>query len=311
MKSRRLRNTIDGYGMLLPTIVGVLLFFAFPLGYSFYLSLTNAKLLARVDDPTRFIGLENYANALSSPVFWESLGITGFFSLMVLIFSIFPALVLAVLINEKIRGQSFFRSIYFVPVVASVVGVSLVWRFLFNKDFGWINLVIERVGQSTGLDTLIGLVPISWLGNARYALTAVIIVFVWKTIGYNMVIFMAGLQGVNKQLYEAANIDGANRWQIFTRVTIPLISPTIFFVLVTTLISCLQVFDVPYALGWTRGNQAGPADSMLTNVAQLYREGFLNNSSGYASSLAWILTTIILIITVIQFRVSRRWVNYE
>ena len=142
-------------------------------------------------------------------------------------------------------------------------------------------------------------------------MTAVIIVFVWKTIGYNMVIFMSGLLAINKQLYEAANIDGASRWQTLSRVTVPLLSPTTFFVMVTTLISCLQVFDVPYALGWTRGNQAGPADSMLTNVAHLYREAFINNSTGYASSLAWILTIIILIITIVQFRASARWVNYD
>jgi multiple sugar transport system permease protein len=311
MNAKRLRDAVDGYSMLLPTIVGVFVFFAFPLGYSLYLSFTNAKLLARVDDPTRFIGLENYANALQNSVFQDALKITFFFSIMVLIFSIIPALLLAVLINEKIRGQSFFRSVYFVPVVASVVGISLVWRFLFNKDFGWINLAIEWFGKTTGLNKAIGLLPISWLGNANYALTAVIIVFVWKTIGYNMVIFMSGLQGINKQLYEAASIDGANRWETLVNVTVPLLSPTTFFVLVTTLISCLQVFDVPYALGWTRGNQAGPADSMLTNVLHLYREAFINNSTGYASALAWILTLIILIITVIQFRVSKRWVNYE
>jgi len=310
MNAKRWRDARDGYSMLLPTIIGVLVFFAFPLAYSLFLSFTNGRLLARVDEPTRFIGLENYLKAIQSPVFQDALKITFTFSVMVLIFSIIPALLLAVLINEKIKGQSFFRSIYFVPVVASVVGVSLVWKFLFNKDFGWINLAIELFGKATGLKA-IGVVPISWLGNANYALTAVIIVFVWKTIGYNMVIFMSGLQGINKQLYEAASIDGANRWQTLSRVTVPMLSPTIFFVVVTTLIGCLQVFDVPYALGWTRGNQAGPADSMLTNVLQLYREAFINNSTGYASSLAWILTIIILIITAIQFRISKRWVNYD
>ncbi len=310
MNAKRWRDARDGYSMLLPTIIGVLVFFAFPLAYSLFLSFTNGRLLARVDEPTRFIGLENYLKAIQSPVFQDALKITFTFSVMVLIFSIIPALLLAVLINEKIKGQSFFRSIYFVPVVASVVGVSLVWKFLFNKDFGWINLGIEWFAKATGLKA-IGIVPISWLGNANYALTAVIIVFVWKTIGYNMVIFMSGLQGINKQLYEAASIDGANRWQTLSRVTVPMLSPTIFFVVVTTLIGCLQVFDVPYALGWTRGNQAGPADSMLTNVLQLYREAFINNSTGYASSLAWILTIIILIITAIQFRISKRWVNYD
>ena len=311
MNTKRMSNALDGYSMLLPTIVGVLVFFAFPLGYSLYLSVTNAKLLARVDDPTHFIGLVNYAKAIQNSVFQDALKTTFFFSVMVLIFSIIPALFLAVLINEKIKGQSFFRSIYFVPVVASVVGISLVWKFLLNKDFGWVNLVIEWIGKGTGLDKAIGLLPISWLGNAKYGLTAVIIVFVWKTIGYNMVIFMSGLQAINKQLYEAASIDGANRWDTLVNITVPMLSPTTFFVVVTTLISCLQVFDVPYALGWTRGNQAGPADSMLTNVLHLYREAFINNSTGYASALAWILTIIILIITVIQFRVSQRWVNYE
>jgi len=311
MNAKRWRDARDGYSMLLPTIVGVLVFFAFPLAYSLFLSFTNGRLLARLDEPTRFIGLENYLTALKSPVFQDALKITFTFSVAVLIFSIIPALLLAVLINEKIKGQSFFRSIYFVPVVASVVGISLVWRFLFNKDFGWINLAIEWFGKLTGLNKSIGLVPISWLGNANYALTAVIIVFVWKTIGYNMVIFMAGLQGINKQLYEAANIDGANRWQTLVNITVPMLSPTTFFIVVTTLISCLQVFDVPYALGWTRGNQAGPADSMLTNVLQLYREAFINNSTGYSSALAWLLTIIILIITVVQFRVSQRWVNYD
>jgi multiple sugar transport system permease protein len=311
MNAKRWRDARDGYSMLLPTIIGMLVFFAFPLGYSLYLSFTNSKLLARVDDPTRFIGLDNYVKAIQNSVFQDALRNTFFFSVMVLVFSIVPAFLIAVLINEKIRGQSFFRSIYFVPVVASVVGVTLVWRFLFNKDFGWINLAIEWLGKTTGLDTAIGLTPISWLGNANYAMTAVIIVVVWKTIGYNIVIFIAGMQGINKQLYEAASIDGANRWDTMINVTIPMLSPTSFFVLVTTLIACLQVFDVPYALGWTRGNQAGPADSMLTNVVHLYREAFINNSTGYASALAWILTIIILIITVIQFRISRRWVNYD
>ena len=310
MNARKLRDIVDGYTMLLPTLVGVLAFFALPLLYSLYLAFTDAKLLQPAGVPIKFVGLENFVFAFGNETFQEALYNTFFFSLMAMFFSVVPALLLAVLINEKIRGQSFFRSLYFVPVVASVVGVSLVWKFLFNKDFGWINLVIEWLRDTFYLD-LIGIEPVSWLGNAKYAMTAVIVVFVWKTIGYNMVIFMAGLQGINKQLYEAASIDGANRWQTLTKITIPLLSPTTFFVIITTLISCLQVFDVPYALGWTRGNQAGPADSMLTTVAHLYREGFINNSTSYSSALAWILTLIIFAITVIQFRVSNRWVNYE
>lgn len=310
MNARKLRDIVDGYSMLLPTLVGVLAFFAFPLLYSLYLAFTDAKLLQPADVPVKVIGLENFTFAFGNETFQEALVNTFYFSAMAMIFSVIPALFLAVLINEDIKGKGFFRSVYFVPVVASVVGVTLVWRFLFNKDFGWINTAIEWLRDTFYLEAL-GIEPVSWLGNAKYTMTAVIIVFVWKTIGYNMVIFMAGLQGINKQLYEAASIDGANRWQTLTKITIPLLSPTTFFVVITTLIGCLQMFDVPYALGWTRGNQAGPADSMLTNVAHLYREGFMNNSTGYSSALAWILTIIIFIITAIQFRVSNRWVNYE
>lgn len=309
--SKTRRDTLTALTMLLPTIISVSVFFLYPLGYSLYLGFTDAKLLQPLDKPVSFIGLENYIFAFGNSTFRDALANTAWFSLFAIFFSVVPALLLAVLINEKIRGQSFFRSLYFIPVVASVIGVSLVWKFLFNKDFGWINVVIEWLADGPLNLRDWGIVPISWLGNAKYALTAVIIVFVWKTIGYNMVIFLAGLQSVNRQLYEAASIDGANRWATFSRITVPLMSPTLFFVSVTTLIGCLQAFDVPYALGWTRGNQAGPADSMLTNVAHLYREGFLNNSSGYSSSLAWILTAIILGITFIQFRVSSRWVNYD
>jgi multiple sugar transport system permease protein len=139
----------------------------------------------------------------------------------------------------------------------------------------------------------------------------VILVFAWKSVGYNMVIFLAGLQGVPRQLYEAASLDGASRWKQFLNITLPMLSPTSFFVLVTTLINCLQVFDVPIALGLTRSNTVGPADSMLTVVPLLYREAFLNTRMGYASAVAWILFLIIMVISFVQFRVSDRWVNYE
>jgi multiple sugar transport system permease protein len=297
MSRRKLRETLDAYGMLMPTILGVGIFFVIPLAISLYLSFTDARLFG---DPN-IVGFANYLRAFGNATFWTSLRNTFVFSLATMMLSIVPALILAILLNEKIVARSFFRAAFFIPVVASVVGVSLLWRYLLNVDFGFVNYALS----------LVGIPAIPWLTRPEWGLISVIIVFSWKTIGYNMVIFLAGLQGVPAQLYEAASLDGANRWRQFVNITLPMLSPTTFFVVVTTLINCLQVFDVPIALGLTRSNTVGPADSMLTVVPLLYREAFLAGRMGYASALAWILFLIIMVITFVQFRVSSRWVNYE
>lgn len=296
--SKRLRETIDAYSMLLPTIIGVAVFFAVPLGISFYLSFTDARLFG---DPT-IVGFDNYIRALTrDATFWRALSNTALFSLFTLLFSTIPALILALLLNEQLVGRTFFRVVYFIPVVASVVGVSLLWRYLLNIDFGFVNYAIG----------FFGIEAIPWLTSPRWGLASVIMVFSWKTIGYNMVIFLAGLQGVPRQLYEAASLDGAGRLRQFFNITLPMLSPTTFFVTVTTLINCLQIFDVPVALGLTRANTVGPADSMLTVVPLLWREAFIASRMGYASALAWVLFTIIMVITFVQFRISNRWVNYD
>lgn len=298
--SKQLRETIDAYTMLLPTILGVLIFFAVPLAISLYLSFTSARISTPVAE-ARLVGLENYAAVFKDSNFYLAIRNTFVFSAATLVLSTVPALILAVLLNEKLRGQAFFRALFFIPVVASVVAVSLLWRYLLNVDFGFVNYAFS----------LIGLPRIPWLTSPDWALLSVILVFSWKTIGYNMVIFLAGLQGISRPLYEAASIDGATRWQQFTRITVPMLSPTTFFILITTLINCLQIFDVPYALGYGRSTTIGPADSMLTVVPLLYREGFISDHMGYASSLAWVLFLMIMAITFMQFRLSNRWVNYE
>jgi multiple sugar transport system permease protein len=300
VSSKKLREIIDAYSMLLPTILGVLIFFAIPLAISLYLSFTNARISTPVSAAT-FVGLTNYGNVFKDSNFYLALRNTLIFSAATLVLSILPAVVLAVLLNEKIRGQAFFRALFFIPVVASVVAISLLWRYLLNLDFGFVNYAMS----------LVGLPRIPWLTSPDWALLSVILVFSWKTVGYNMVIFLAGLQGISRQLYEAASIDGATRWQQFTRITMPMLSPTTFFILITTLINCLQIFDVPYALGYGRSTTIGPADSMLTVVPLLYREGFISDHMGYASSLAWVLFIMIMGITFLQFRISNRWVNYE
>lgn len=297
MSQRARREAIDGYLMLLPTILGVALFFAVPLGISLYLSLTDSRIFGTPN----FVGLDNYTRALSDPKFRLALSNTFWFTLGTMALSIPPALGLAILLNQQIRGRAFFRGLFFLPVVASVVGVSLVWRYLLNDDFGFINY---------GLG-LLGIDAPAWLSDANSALWSVIIVVAWRTIGYNLVIFLAGLQGIPPQLYEASSIDGANRWQQFRSITLPMLSPTTFFIVVTTLINCLQIFAEPYALGVTRSGSAGPANSMLTIVFYLYQEGFGAFRMGYASALAWLLFAMIMVFTIIQFRVSNRWVNYD
>lgn len=295
--AKQLRETLDAYGMLLPILIGVALFFAVPLGISFYLSFTDAQLFGTAN----FVGIENYRQVFLDPNFYRALGNTLIFAVASLLLAVAPALLLAVLLNEKIRGQSFFRALFFIPVVASVVGVTLLWRFLLDYDIGFINYGLS----------LIGLPRVPWLASPNFGLLSVIIVFAWKTIGYNMVIFLAGLQGISRQLYEAASIDGATRWKQFTSITVPMLSSTTFFVLVTTLINCLQIFDIPYALGANRSGTVGPANSMLSVVIYLYRKGFNEFQMGYASSLAWVLFVMIMAITFVQFRMSSRWVNYD
>lgn len=297
MSRRGRREALDAYLMLLPTILGVGIFFAIPLAISLYLSFTNSRLIGEQN----FIGLQNYGNALSDAKFRLALSNTFWFTIWTMLLSVPPALGLAMLLNQQIRGRAFFRAIFFLPVVASVVGITLVWRYLLNFDFGYINYVMS----------LLGLPKVAWLNNPRTALWGVIIVVVWRSIGYNLVIFLAGLQSIPRQLYEAASIDGANRWQQFRSITLPMLSPTTFFIVVTTLINTLQEFPVPYALGATRSGAAGPADSMLTIVFYLYQQGFNSFRMGYASAIAWILFAMIMVITIIQFRASNRWVHYE
>lgn len=294
---QRRRAVLDAYLMLLPTILGVLIFFAVPLGVSLYLSFTDARLAGA----TRVIGADNYLRALGDAKFRLALQNTVLLSLGTLIFSVPPALGLALLLNQPLRGRTFFRGLFFVPVVASVVGIALVWRYLLNYDFGFVNYALSRLG----------LPRINWLNDPSVALWSVIIVVVWRTIGYNLVIFLAGLQTVPRQLYEAASIDGANRWQQFRHITLPLLSPTTFFIVVTTLINVLQEFPIPYALGVTRSGAAGPADAMLTIVFYLYQQGFNSFRMGYASALAWLLFAMIMLVTLVQFAVSRRWVHYD
>ncbi len=290
----RTREAVVGYLFLLPNLIGLLIFLAGPLVVSAYDSFTAADAF-KTDAP--FIGLDNYAYAINDETFRQAVGNTLTFLLGFLPLSILPALGLAVLLNSHIRGKTVFRTIFFLPVVASVVGVALLWRWLFQYDFGPVNQLLR----------LFGLAKIHWLETPEWAMITVVIVAAWQAIGYNMVLFLAGLQGIPKQLYEAAVMDGATEWQQFRRITLPMLTPATFFVVITSLIKGLQVFSEPA----TMFNGGSPANSALTVVWELYLEGFRYFKLGHASAMAWLLFLAIFAVTLVQFRLSERWVNYE
>jgi ABC-type sugar transport system permease subunit len=236
------------------------------------------------------------------PLFWQSLFTTFRYCVFLLLFSIPPALGLAMLLNARIPGMKFFRAVYFLPSIAAVVGVALIWQWLYNPVIGYINYAMTNLVNA--LNPLFGgtLVDpeIAWLTDDNIMLFSAVIMAAWQVIGFNAVILLAGLQGVPKELLEAATVDGANGWTRFRKVILPLIAPTTFFVTVTTLISGLQAFTEMFVLF---GNST--SNARLTTVFYLYQQGFQRFQMGYASATAWALFAVIFVITLIQFRMSQ------
>lgn len=285
-------ETLQAYLFLLPTIIGLLLFNLWPILASALISLTQWDIIT---DPV-FIGFENYRSLLDDMQFKAAFGNTFYYTFVSVPLLIVIPFILALLLNTKMRGEMFFRTCYFLPVVTSTVAVATVWYWIYNADFGLINLLLYQV---------FGIVGPNWLGSAAWAMPAVIIMSVWKSAGYNMVIFLAGLQGVPENLYESARIDGASGWQQMVHITVPLVSPTTFFVLITTLISAFQVFEQTYVL-----TQGGPYYSTLTMVYYTYQQAFDYFRMGYASALAWILFIVTMVFSFIQMVLQKKWVQY-
>jgi multiple sugar transport system permease protein len=289
----RQREAAEGYLFLLPNIFGVLAFVAFPVAAAIYLSFTNWNLLRGGS----FVGLENYETLLfDDPLFRKVVGNTVLYVVATVPASIVLAIALAVALNQKLRGVVLFRSLYFLPVVSSTVAVALVWRWLYNPSFGPINAFLETIGLQGP----------PWLGSTAWALPAVAIMTIWKNVGYYMVLFLAGLQGIPDHLYEAAEIEGAGGWAKFRHITLPMLSPTTFFVMVIAGIGAFQVFTQALVMA-----EGGPADSTNTIVLYIYQAGFKFYKMGYAAAIAWILFFIIFAVTLIQNRLQKRWVYYE
>jgi multiple sugar transport system permease protein len=267
---------------LIPMILAIAMAFMHIVGYSF--------------EGSYFVGFDNFKDVLSDSLFWKSIVNTLYMSVSTFI-NILLALVVAFLLTKNIKGKKVFRTIYFIPYVCSVVAITLMWQWIFNYNYGILNNLIASGGGER----------INWLGDARLFIPAIIIISVWSGTGYGIILYSAALTNVSTSLYEAAKVDGASSFKSFIHITLPAISPTTFYLLITGLIGALQEFARPQILS----SSGGPDNAGVTVVFYLYRRAFSYYEMGPASATAWLLAIFILVLTVINFGVSKLWVNYD
>lgn len=277
---------------LAPALGLIFLFFFLPILAGFILSLTDFDIYSiGALENARFVGLRNYAEALRSGEFWNAMKNTAYFVLVGGPLSVLASLGAALLVNARIvRFKGLFRTIYFAPVVTTLVAVAIVWRYLYHPRYGLLNYVLG----------LVGLGPVDWLGDPHWAMPAIILMAVWKNFGYNMLIFIAGLQSIPDELYEAATVDGAGFWRCFRHITLPGLAPTTLFVSVMTMIGYFQLFAEPYVM-----TQGGPLRSTTSVILLMYEEGFRWWRLGKASAIAFLLFVIVLAATLVQLRLRR------
>lgn len=273
---------------ILPAILGTFIFIIIPVICSFGLSFAKWDLL----NPIEFVGLSNYKEIFTEPLFGKIFLNTIVFAVATSFFGVIIPLVLAVILNSKIRGSEFFKTAYFLPFITPMIVIGIVWQWIFDPNIGLLNKFLH--------------VHINWLYDTHWALPALIAVSVWKLIGYNMIIFLSSLSGISNSMFEAAKIDGANPLKTFWYVTIPLMSPTIFFVVIITAISSFQVFDLIYLM-----TQGGPLDSTNVLVYAIYKNAFEYFNVGKASAIAYVLFVIILVLTLIQWSLRKKLVYNE
>lgn len=284
---------VSAWIFLAPALLLISLFFFLPVAAALFLSFTDFDIYALGDlQKLRFIGLDNYARLLNSPLFWTAMGNTLYFVVVGGPLSVALSLSAALLVNARLtRYPSIFRSAFFLPVVTTLVAVAVVWRYIYHPRYGLFNYVLSWLG----------IAPIDWLGDPYWAMPALILMAIWKNFGFNMIIFIAGLQNIPPQLYEAARIDGAGAWAQFHHITLPMLGPTFLFVALMTMIGYCQVFAEPYVM-----TQGGPVNSTLSIVLLMYEEGFRWWNMGYASAAAFLLFALILSASLLQFKLRRR-----
>ncbi len=285
-------TTTTAYFFLAPALSAIFIFFFIPVIAAFIISFTDFDIYTLGNFSTlRLIGFDNYVKLFSDDLFWTALGNTFYFVVVAGPLSIAVSLTAALLLNSKlVKFKSLFRLAYFLPVVTTLVAVAIVWRFIYHPNFGILNFFLG----------LIGINPIDWLGDPDWAMPSIILLAVWKNFGYNMIIFIAGLQNIPEELYEAADIEGANAFQKFKHITLPMLAPTTIFVSIITMIGYFQLFAEPYVM-----TQGGPLNKTLSIVQYMYQEGFRWWNMGYSASIAFVLFIIIFIGTLIQFKVQK------
>ena len=285
------RRTLTGYLFISPFILGFLLWFLIPAATAVWLTFTDWNLIS----PPRYVGLDNIMRLWPDKLFWQSLKVTTIYTLVSVPLSLVLGFILALLMNTKVRGISVFRTIYYLPSIVPAVASAVLWAWILNTEFGLLNVLLRAIG----------LPRVAWLQDTSWALPALILMSLWG-LGGSMIIYLAGLQGIPDVFYEAADIDGAGRWAKLWNITIPLMSPVIFFNLIIGIIGTFQVFTAGYLV-----TDGGPQNATLFYVLYLYRNGFEYLRMGYAATLAWVLFFIIMVLTLLIFRYVGGMVHYE
>lgn len=291
---RTLNRWLWAWLLIAPTIIGLIVLNIYPILKTVYMSFFRTGDFGRGDI---FVGLQNYQRMFADAQVWYALRNTVVYTVLVVPISIALSIIVAVFLNMKIRGKSVYRTIYFIPVVAAPAAVTMVWKWLYNNNFGLINHVLSQMG----------LPRVDWINDPNVAMISIAIIGIWSIVGYNMVLLLAGLQEIPTDYYEASEIDGASHIRQFFSITLPLVSPTLFFVLVTSLITSLQVFDIIYMMVDV---ESPSYNSVVSLVYLFYNYSFKYSLKGYGSAIVMLLLFIIMIITAVQVKLQKKWVNY-
>lgn len=291
--ARQKKDWFAGYVFIAPVTLGLLIFYIWPFIQNFWFSFNDVNKF----NVTHFVGLDNYKQLIGDAEVWTTFGNTLKYVVFTVPIGLFLSICIAALLNAKIRGTSIYRTLYFLPSVTMAAAVAMVWKWVFNEKMGILNSVIAGLGGER----------VGWLTNPKTALFIIMLVGLWMSVGYNMIILLAGMQGIPKTYYEAASIDGAGGLAQFFKITIPLLTPSIFFVMITSIISGFQVFDVVYMMVL----KSNPAyESTQTVVMLFYRQAFDYGYKGYAAAISILIFIAIMIVTIFQLIGQKKWVNY-
>ncbi|ODG92053.1 MULTISPECIES: sugar ABC transporter permease [Bacillaceae] len=293
-KTKKRSDYFWAYCMIAPTMIGLTIFYLWPIIQTIYFSFTEWGAFGQYE----WTGLDNYRRMLEDSNLLQSFKNTGIYIVFTVPIGIFLSILIAVLLNQKIKGKSVYRTLYFLPVITMPAAIAMVWRWLYNSDYGLLNYLLS----------IFGIKGPQWVSDPKIALYSIIVVAIWSGLGYNMVIFLSGLQGIPRSYYEAAEIDGAGPVKVFFKITLPLLSPVIFFVTIMSFIGAFQVFDLIFMM---IGKSSTALENTQSIVYLFYQHAFVLNDKGYAAAIAVLLLIIILIITAIQMVLQKKWVHYD